>query len=58
MKPEYTAKLEGNTYIQYEGNLLGNLGDRTVYTFDENAEHVIKDIYGDKTAEVYYVKKN
>ena len=58
MKPEYAAKLEGNTYIQYEGNLLGNLGDTTVYNFDENVEHVIKDIYGDKTAEIYFVKKD
>lgn len=55
---ESTPTLEGNVYIQYENNLLGNLGKNPspVYKYNSDAERIIKDIYGDKTAEIYIVK--
>lgn len=58
MNKESEAKLEGNIYVQYEGNLLGNFGKNPspVYKFDENAEKIIREEYGDAGAEVYLVK--
>ncbi len=53
------AILENNTYIQYEGNLLGDFGKLPAekYTFDESAVHILQEVYGDKGASVYTVKK-
>ena len=59
MDKESEAKLENNIYIQYEGNRLGNFGKNPapMMMFDESAEDVIKNTYGDKGAKVYWVKK-
>lgn len=58
MDKGFEAVLENNTYIQYEGQLLGDFGTLPAkkYTFDENAEHILREVYGDTSASVYAVR--
>jgi hypothetical protein len=61
-RQEYCPRMEGNTYVQYEGGALGKYGGREngepadLY-FDGAIEASIREILGDKTATVYTVKK-
>ena len=54
--------MEGNTYVQYEGGLLGKRGGRECgepadIVFDGGIEDAIKTVFGDTEAKVYTVKK-
>ena len=61
-RQEYCPRMEGNTYVQYEGGALGKYGGKEngepadLY-FDGAIEASIREILGDKTATVYTVKK-
>ena len=60
-KIEDLPTMEGNTYIQYLNGPLGRYGsnkDTTpeLHTFDMDAEEKINNIFGDKTAKVYYIE--
>ena len=60
-KPESCAEMHGNTYIQTLGNPLGQYGaneiaEPPVLTFDENAERTITEVFGDRGAQVYYIR--
>ncbi len=48
--------LSGNTYIQWDGKWLGYYNDITNRKFNENAENVLNNIWGDKTATVIIAK--
>ncbi len=61
-KNEYCPKLNGNTYIQYQGGMLGRYGGNEVeipeiQKFDENAELKIKNVFQDQSAMVYLIKQ-
>ena len=61
-KVEHCPKMEGNTYIQHLNGPLGRYGsnkDTTpeLHTFDMYAEEKINNIFGDKTAKVYYIEE-
>lgn len=52
-------KMDGNTYIQHRGGVLGRYGENKIsepddLIFDENAENAVKEILGDREASVYY----
>lgn len=53
--------LQGNTYVQYAGGLLGQYGanetaEPEVLRFDADAEAVIRTVFGDETAKVYLLE--
>ena len=53
--------MHGNTYIQTLGNPLGQYGaneiaEPPVLTFDENADRTITEVFGDRDAQVYYIR--
>jgi len=61
LKDEYRPKLYDNTYIQQLGGMIGRIGaneikEPDIEIFDENAEEKINNIFGDKTAKVYFIK--
>jgi hypothetical protein len=61
-KTEYCPLLDGNTYIQDEGGILGQWGgneekEPETVMFSDKVDEVIKDVYGDKNAKVYIVRK-
>ena len=52
-------QMDGNTYIQRRGGVLGRYGENKIsepddLIFDENAEKAVKEILGDGEASVYY----
>lgn len=52
---EWLPRLEGNTYIQDEGGMLGHIGsNHAAYTFDAQAAKHLKDIFGDAKAVTEY----
>lgn len=60
-KDEYCPVMNGNTYIQNIGGMIGQWGGNEVKEpdikmFDENAEEKINNVFGDKRAGVYYIK--
>ncbi len=60
LEDESCPKMDGNTYIQHLGGKIGQYGGNKIaepenITFDENAEKIINDIFGDKTAKVYMI---
>lgn len=60
-KPESCPVMNGNTYIQNLGGMLGQYGSNeieepAVEIFDENAEERIQNIFGDKSAKVYVIE--
>ena len=60
-KDEYCPEMDGNTYIQYNGQMIGQWGgneikEPEIEIFDEKAEEKINNIFGDKTAKVYVIK--
>jgi len=60
-KEESKPKLYDNTYIQHLGGMIGRIGaneikEPDIEIFDENAEEKINNIFGDKTAKVFYIK--
>ena len=61
LKDEYCAELKGNTYIQHLGGRLGQYGGNEEQEpenliFDENAEKKIQNVFGDRSAKVYYIE--
>lgn len=61
LKDEYCPKMEGNTFIQHLGGKIGQYGGNETeepenLVFDEQAEEKINNVFGDKTAKVYYIK--
>ena len=61
LKDEYRPVMNGNTYIQNIGGMIGQIGaneikEPDVEIFDEAAEEKINNIFGDKTAEVYVIR--
>ena len=60
-KEEYCPIMDGNTYIQYSGQMIGRWGGNEVKEpdieiFDEKAEEKINNVFGDRNAEVYIIK--
>ena len=54
--------MRNNTYIQNIGGTLGQYGGNEVkepesIKFDQKAEDSIKNIFGDKTAKIYYIEE-
>jgi predicted nucleic acid-binding Zn finger protein len=54
--------MKSNTYIQYEGGMLGQYGanaeaEPPILTADENTELTLKDVFGDENAQTYVVAK-
>lgn len=59
-KAEYCPKMKNNTYIQNIGGTLGQYGgnktkEPDILKFDENTDESINNIFGDKTAKIYYI---
>ena len=62
-KEKYCPILDSNTYIQYEGGMIGQWGgnengEPEIEIFDELAARKIRDIFGDKNARAYTVRRN
>ncbi len=60
-KDEYCAKLNGNTYIQNAGGMIGKLGgneteEPSILIFDKDAESKINKTFKDQNAEVYIIE--
>ena len=54
--------MKSNTYIQYDGGMLGQYGANSeceppVLSADENMESVVRDVFGDESAQTYTVIK-
>ncbi len=63
LKPEFCAKMQGNTYIQHLGGRLGQYGANEVaepenMVYDESAEEKIATVFGDTSATVYAIKNS
>ncbi|MBQ8893669.1 MAG: hypothetical protein IJ043_04595 [Clostridia bacterium] len=61
LKNEYCPEMYGNTFIQHLGGKIGQYGGNETaepenLTFDETAEEKIHSVFGDQTANVYYIK--
>lgn len=61
-KDEYCPKMYNNTYIQYEGGMIGQYGgneamEPEIVMFDKNAEDVIKQVFKEENPKVYIIKK-
>lgn len=55
---EWLPRMEGNTYIQYEGGQLGHIGsEHASYPFDEHAAEYLKKALGEEHAAVGTVKR-
>ncbi len=62
-RDEYCPVLDGNTYIQNEGGLLGQYGanelsEPSVLSFDRDAETKIRAVFGDENAKVIFKNEN
>ncbi len=60
-KPQSLPVMDGNTYIQHAGGLLGQYGanqtaEPEVLRFDAGAETVIRTVFGDEDAEVHLLE--
>ena len=61
LKDSFCPEMKNNTYIQHIGATLGQYGgneiaEPEILKFDENADQSIKNIFGDKTAKIYYIE--
>ncbi len=61
LKEESRPTLDGNTFIQDIGGMIGQIGgnengEPEIEIFDDNAEKKINEIFGDKNAKVYVIK--
>lgn len=61
-KTEYCPTLHDNTYIQNEGGMLGQWGgngekEPETVMFSDKVDEIIEDVYGDKNAKAYIVRK-
>ena len=61
LKDEFRPVMKDNTYIQHIGGMIGQIGanetkEPDIEMFDQNAQQKINNIFGDKTAKVYYIK--
>ncbi len=61
LKEEYCPEMHNNTYIQNLGGMIGQYGANEAYEpevlmFDENAEKAINEMFGDKTAKVFFLE--
>ncbi|MBE6705231.1 MAG: hypothetical protein E7583_08220 [Ruminococcaceae bacterium] len=61
LKDESKPTLDGNTFIQNLGGMIGQIGgnengEPETEIFDEKAEEKINNIFGDKNAKVYIIK--
>ena len=59
-KDAYCPALQENTFIQHLGGRIGQYGGNEIaepenMRFDQNAEDKIRNVLGDKTAEIYYI---
>jgi hypothetical protein len=59
-RDEYCPTLSGNTYVQHTDGMIGQWGgnengEPKVEIFDGRAEEKIKEVFGDKSAKVYYI---
>ncbi len=60
-KEEYRPTLEGNTFIQHRGGMIGRIGANEVaepelHLFDDNADTTLRGIFGDKSAKIYTIE--
>jgi len=60
LKEESCPLLEGNTYVQTMGGTLGQWGgnengEPADHSFDENAERILGDVWGENGAKVYFI---
>ncbi len=60
-KQEYCPEMKDNTYIQSIGGMLGQYGGKEngepqIRMFDDDAKTTINNVFGDKSAKVYYTK--
>ena len=60
-KPESMPEMYNNTYIQFDGNMIGQFGanengEPEILPFDENADTTIANTLRDKDAKVYVIK--
>ena len=58
---ESRPEMYDNTYIQYEGNVIGKMGGNRVkepddIVMDENAETNIASVFGEKNAKIYVIR--
>ena len=61
-KDEYCPEMHDNTYVQYEGGMLGQWGgnengEPEIEIFDDKADEKVANIFHDKNAKVYIIKK-
>lgn len=61
LKDSFCPEMKNNTYIQHIGATLGQYGgneieEPAILKFDENVEQSIKNVFGDKTAKIYYIE--
>ncbi len=56
---KYLPKIEGNTYVQYNGGIVANYGTGrgTDYKMNYLTDYYMSEIIGDKTATIYYVQQ-
>ena len=52
--------MHDNTFIQHLGGMIGQIGGNEVEEpkiemFDENAKSTINNVFGDKSAKVYFI---
>ena len=62
LKDEFCPVMQNNTYIQHLGATLGQYGANELaepenLPFNNNAKDYIENIFGDKTAKIYYIKQ-
>ncbi len=60
-KDEYCPEMDGNTFIQHEGGMIGQYGgnevsEPEVLVFDNDAETKINLFFGDKNAKVFSLR--
>ncbi|MBQ4110789.1 MAG: hypothetical protein IJC74_07900 [Clostridia bacterium] len=60
LKDEYRPEMHDNTFIQHLGGMIGQIGGNEVEEpkiemFDENAKSTINNVFGDKSAKVYFI---
>ncbi len=60
LKDEYCPEMYNNTYIQNLGGMIGQFGaneakEPEILMFDKNVEKTINEVFGDKTAKVFFI---
>ena len=62
-KQESCPRMHDNTYIQHIGGMIGQYGaneisEPDIMYFDGNEDVTIREVFGDKNAEVYIIDKS